>query len=1009
MRQLIHDDCRTCPFGGLRMLEDKILNFMTTRERLLATSVLTGLVVFATVPNIAFAAEKGAAEVEEVIVTGSRIARKDYESNTPIVTVGSEALKNTGTVTVETLLNELPQFVPSMTSTSNNPGGSGQAQVELRGLGTYRTLVLMDGRRIPPSNSDGTVDLNTIPPGLIESVEVITGGASATYGSDAVAGVVNFRLKKHFNGVEVDTQYGITGKHDGENENVTLLMGGDFDGGAGNAVMSLGFSNRGAILNGARPFSSVSGASSTIPMGSYDTIATNAPTQAAMDAVFAKYGKAAGSVSRTVTRLGFNNDGSLFQNGINYKGPTGIDFNTIPVTGNYNTGALNDLVVPLERYNAFARVEHDLIDNVKGYAQFNFVSYQSGALLAPSPAASNPATGNTGFLVPYNNPFTPTDLQTLLASRPNPTAPYLIRKRFSEVGGRRSSSDYTVTQMLAGITGKIAGDWTFDAYIADGREKRLETQYGNISHAAVRTLLEAADGGKSICTGGYNPFGINPISAACSAYISRITKNSTTFDQRLAEVSATGTAFELPAGPLKAAVGADYIRNTYNFIPDSVLSTRDTSTSPIVQDAPGVVGFNAQNPLHGSTDVYEIFGEALVPVLKDLPFIKEFSLDLGYRYSDYNTVGGVSTFRADGKWQVVDALTLRGGFSKAIRAPSVGELYAPQNQNFPTIGIAGGVGTGDPCDTKGAYRKGANAAAVRALCLAQGLPSVIIDTFTYANQQVQATTGGNPNLKQETANSYTAGLVFQPHFDAPILERVSASVDYYHMKIQDAVGTINAATALSYCFNNPQGSPSNPTFSSSNFFCSLIRRDPATGEIIDVKSTNANLASYVTDGIDFQVDWGFGLGAIGLSDDYGRISTNVQGTYLLNFDVQSIPNGNIDHKAGTIGNVLGSNYSRWKTMTNIRWAVKDFDVGLRWRFISRVTDFFANGQAAPNYSYYDVDGSWKINDMFEVRAGVNNVGDKQPPIYTSQIEANTDPSTYDVLGRRYFIGLKARF
>lgn len=981
----------------------------STRDRLLASSILGGMAVLAVASTPAFAAETSTTEVQEIIVTGSRIARQDYESNTPIVTVGAEALKNTGTVTVDTLLNTMPQFVPSVTATSNNPGGTGQANVELRGLGTQRTLVLMDGRRIPPSNSDGTVDLNTVPPGLVESVEVITGGASATYGSDAIAGVVNFRLKKHFNGIEIDTQYGSTTRRDGETENVTLLMGGDFDGGAGNAVMALGFSNRGSIKNGARDISSLSGPSSTTPMGAYDTIATNAPTQAAMDAVFAKYGFAAGSVSRTTTRLGFNNDGSLFQNGKNYKGPTTLDYSTIPTTGNYNTGPLNYLVVPLERYNAFARVEHDLLDNMKGYAQFNYVSYQSGALLAPSPAASNPATGNTGFLVPYNNPFVPTDLQTLLASRPNPTAPFLIRKRFSELGGRRSVSDYTVTQMLVGVNGKLWGDWTFDAYMADGREKRLETQYGNVAHAAVRTLLEAADGGKSICAGGYNPFGVNPISAACAAYISRTTKNATTYDQRLAEASAQGSLFDLPAGALKVAIGTDYIRNAYNFVPDSVLSTRDTSSSPIAQDAPGVVGFNAQNPLQGSTDVYEIYGEARVPVLKDLPFVKSLELDLGYRYSDYNTIGGVSTYRADGNWKVFDSLTVRGGYSKAIRAPSVGELYAATGQSFPTIGPAGGVGSGDPCDVKGAYRKSASAAQIRALCLAQGVPNVVIDSFTYGNSQVQATTGGNPNLQAETADSYTYGVVFTPHFEAPILERLSASVDYYHMKILDAVGTINAATAISYCFNNPQGSASNPTFAASNLFCSLIRRDPATGEIVNVTSTNANLASYETDGIDFQADWGFGLGAIGLSDDWGRLSANLQGTYLLNFDKQSIPGGNIDHKAGTVGNELGSNYSRWKGALGVRWAWQDIEVGTRVRFISKVDDFFAGGQAAPNYTYYDLDGSWKINDMFDLRAGVTNVGDKAAPAYVSFIEANTDPSSYDVLGRRYFVGLRARF
>ncbi len=983
----------------------------TMRERLLASSILGGaLLLGLATSTAAYAADLAAAnEVEAITVTGSRIVRQDYSSDTPIVTVSAAALQQSGTVTVESLLNTMPQFVPSVTATSNNPGGNGQANVELRGLGTQRTLVLMDGRRIPPSNSDGTVDLNTIPPGLVESVEVITGGASATYGSDAIAGVVNFKLKKHFSGVEADVQYGITGRHDGETENVSLLMGGDFDDHAGNAVLSFGFSNRGEVRNGARAFSSVSGASSSTPYGAYNATGTNLPTQAAVDAIFAKYGVAAGTVKSNTTPIGFNNDGTLFFRGNGYKGLQTIDYGTIGVTGNYNTGALNNLVVPLERYNAFARVEHDIVFGLKAYGQFNYVSYTSGALLAPSPASSSPAAGGTGFLVPVTNPFLSADMKTLLASRANPTAPFILQKRFSELGGRQSNSDYVVSQMLAGVSGDLGKGWSLDAYIADGREKRIETQYGNVSHAAVRTLLEAADGGASICAGGYNPFGAQPISAACAAYIGRTTKNYTTYDQRLAEATVTGPVFDLPAGPLKVAVGADYIRNAYKLIPDSVLSSRDTSTAPIPQDTTGVIGFSAQNPLQGSTDVYEGYGELLIPILKDLPLIKELNLDVGGRYSSYNTIGGATTWKIDGNWKVVDMLTFRGGYSKAIRAPAVGELYAPQNQNFPTIGPAGGVGSGDPCDVTGAYRKGANAAQVRALCLAQGVPSQIIDTYTYANSQVQSQTGGNPNLKQETADTYSGGLVFSPKFDAPILDKVSASVDYYHIKIQDAVGTIGAATSLAYCYNNPKGSPSNPTFAASNLFCQLIVRDPASGNVVKAVETNANLGSYETDGIDFQVDWAFGLGAVGLKDEYGRLSFNYVGTYLLNYDVQSIPGGNIDHRAGSVGNTIGSNYSHWKTLGSARWDTDAYSLGFRWRYISKVDDFFAGGTAAKGYSYFDVDASWKATDNYELRLGVTNLGDKQPPIYTSQIEANTDPSTYDVLGRRFFVGIKARF
>jgi outer membrane receptor protein involved in Fe transport len=956
------------------------------------------------------------------VVTGSRIARQDYSSDTPIVTVGAAALENTGTVTVDTLLAQMPQFVPSLSQTSNNPGGNGQAQVELRGLSPQRTLVLMDGRRITPSNSDGSVDLNTIPPGLIENIEVITGGASATYGSDAIAGVVNIKLRHHVNGIEADVQYGITDKRDGETENFSLLMGGDFDGGKGNAVLSFGYSNRGAILNGARSFSAFSGGSSTVPQGGYVAQGTNLPTQAAIDAVFAKYGVAAGSVKNSTSQLRFNNDGTLFatQGGVtfDYKSATGIDFSTLTAgtplvgTGLYNTGALNDLVVPLERYNAFARVEHELIENVTAYGQFNYTSYSSGALLAPSPAANSPAAGGTGFLVPVTNPFIPADLKTILAARPNPNAPFVLNKRFTELGGRKSVSDYTVTQMIVGAKGDLPMGWSWDAYMADGRERRLETQFGNVSHAAARTLLEAADGGASQCSGGYNPFGLQPISAACASFISRITKNSTRFTQKLAEADATGPIFDLPAGQLKVAVGVDYIRNSFSFIPDSVLSTRDTSSAPIPQDTAGVIGFNAQNPLSGALDVYEIYGEALVPILKDMPFIKELNVDLGYRYSSYNTIGSVATYKADGNWKITDMFTVRGGYSRAIRAPSVGELFAPQNQNFPTIGpAAAGKFTGDPCDVSSGFRgAGApNAAQVRALCLAQGVPTAVIDVYHYGNSQVQATTGGNPNLKEEQADTYTVGLVFNPKFDMPLFERVSASVDYYHIKIINAVGTIGAATSLQSCFNNPAGTPTNPSFSLNNSFCSLIKRDPSTGDVVNVIDTNANLGLYQTEGVDFQVDWNFGLGAVGLSDDLGRFDLNVVGTNTRKFDVTPIPGGNIEHHAGTVSNLIGSNYAKWKVLTSARWSWNALELGVRWRYISAVQDFFAQNQAAPAYSYFDADARFKINDNWEVRAGVNNIADKQPPTYTSSIEANTDPSTYDVLGRRYFVGLKARF
>ncbi|HEV2531118.1 TonB-dependent receptor domain-containing protein [Phenylobacterium sp.] len=1015
-----------------------------TRERLLASSILGGAALLAAIATPAAAQTKAATtEVEGIVVTGSRIVRQDYTADSPIVTVGAEALQKTGAVSVEKLLNQLPQFMPSVTDTSNNPSNNGQANIQLRGLGTARTLVLMDGHRITPSNPSGVIDVNTIPIALIENIETITGGASATYGSDALAGVVNFKLKHHFQGIQIDGQYGVTDRRDGQTETVNVTLGGDFDESRGNAVMAFSYGNRAKIFNSARAFSAVSGASGTLPQGVWPV---NGATQAAIDSVFAKYGIAPGTV-KSPDKLGFNNDGTLFFNGVNYKGPLTPDFATIPLgvgsvpTGNYNTGVLNELQLPQTRYNVFSRVEYDVTPEIKAYGQAYFTNYTADTELAPSPAASSPTgtatgLGSTGFLVPFHtvvngvtltNPFIPADLATLLNSRATPTAPFLLNKRFSEVGPRHENDEYNVYQLQLGASGKVGfKDWTWDTMLAYGKMDLLVTQTGNVSHAAVRSLLEAPDGGASQCTGGYNPFGLNPVSASCIAFISRTTKNSETYVQRQAEINFQGGAFDLPAGEVRVAAGADYRRDNFSLTPDSVLSTNDISNlGTVLQNkAPGVVGFNAQNPLNAGTDVYELYGEVLIPILKDLPFVHSLNVNIGGRFSDYSTVGGINTYKADVEWKPIEQFLIRGGYQRAIRAPNINELFAPQGQNFPSIGPAitstgapAGLNSGDPCDTRNVYRTGPNGAQVRALCLAQGIPTSLIDTYVYNNTQIQGTTGGNPNLIQETADSYSVGAVWQPHFDMELFRRFSASVDYYNIDIKNAVGTVTASNAVAKCFN--ADGTSNPTYSNSNFFCSLAVRDPLTGQYGNSQQTNANLAEFKTAGVDFQVDWSFGLGAAGLDDSYGTVGLNVIANMLTEMQVQLLPNGPFRDLKGSIGDQsitnVGNAFAKWKTFTTLNYGIGPFSASFRWRHVDKMIDQSCIGKSTctaanpPAVDYFDVSGAWKINDNYEISGGVNNIGDKQPPFFTSFIQANTDPSTYDVLGRRYYVGVKARF
>lgn len=998
------------------------------RSLLLRTSLL------ATIGGLSFAGAASAQQAppadtpaggEVVVVTGSRIARQDYVANSPIVTVGQEELAQIGSASVDTLINQMPQFTAAVTSTSNNPGGSGQANISLRGLGTNRTLILLDGQRLVPSNRDGTVDVNNVPAALVENVEVVTGGQSAVYGSDALAGVVNFKLKKHFEGIEVNGLYGINDAGDGAEKSTSITLGGNFAENKGNAVVAFTYANRESIFNKSRDFSSISGPSGTTPYGQVDG---SGFTLAATNTLLAKYGAAANAAAQQ--NWGFNADGTLFTGGVanakNYRGDTtSIDFKTIPTLGTYNTGPLNELQVPLDRYTMFGKLSYDFNQYFHAAIDANFVNYTSQAILAPSPGSGNPGTGTfpgtggTGFLVAADNPFISADLRTLLNSRTDPAAPFLIRARTSNVGPRLSRSEYTVYQIGLDLGGDLGiGDLTWNLYSSYGRQQRIETQTGNVSHAALRQLLEAVDGGASLCTGGYNFQNPAAVSASCINYISRTTKNQSEYEQRNIVADIQGSLFQLPAGPVQFDIGADYRADEAFFVPDSVLSVPDVSRTvdrtghTLVNNAPGVVGFNGQGAVNGFIDVKEAFGEILVPILKDVFLVKSLNLDASYRYSDYNTIGGVDTYKVGGDWSPIDMLKVRGGYSRAVRAPSISELFAPAANNFPAIGSPSATSTaGDPCDTRSSYRLGSSAAAVRTLCIAQGVPAGVVDTFTYGNTQGQAIIGGNTNLAEETADTYTIGFVLEPKFDVPFLRDISLSVDHYDIKIANFISAPDEPTFLKRCFN-AQGD--NPSFANSSLFCAPINRDPTSGQLTGFNAQNANLSKVQTTGTDFQFDWRVGLDEFGLSSALGSLTLNVQGTHLESFEVAALPGDAAIDFAGTIGNTFVSSvevsHPDWKFTSNLLYSVGPFQVGFRWRDIAKMdgTGGLA-GLTAKKKDYYDLTARYDLTDNLQLRASVLNLTNVAPAYLPPGIQANTDPGTYDVAGRRYTISLSAKY
>jgi outer membrane receptor protein involved in Fe transport len=938
------------------------------------------------------------AELEQIVVTGSRIARPDYESASPVVSVSQQLFQQSGSASVDTVINALPQFVPSITSTSNNPSNAGQSNIDLRGLGSNRVLVLMDGRRVVPANGTGTVDLNLLPSSLIQNVEIISGGASAVYGSDAISGVVNFKLNTDFEGLEFDGTYGITEQGDGQEYQGTISAGTKFADGRGHIMGAVSYTERDEVLNGDRKFSEVALGYDTdtrtfVPSGSGTIEEGRVTVTAPAAAITQLFQQQYGIPGVTQTTYGFNADGTLFTLGtgapgsvLNYKGPITSSFNDASYS--YNYAPPNYLQLPLERTSVFAAGSFDVTDNHQVYAQGIYADYTVDTALAPTPLSA--------VYTPPTNPFIPNDLQTLLDARATPTDTFPLIRRMTEIGPRTESNEYEVYQFILGMQGDIAGDWTYDVYGSLGKVELNTDQGGNVSREAWEQLTFAPDGGVALC-GGFNPFGAGAISPECAAYISRVTTYSETTEQNIFEATATGGLFELPAGKVMAVVGYMYKEDSYEFSPDETLARQlpATSYAGVRFD---IAGFNAALPIEGDTDSNELFTEILVPILADMPGADRLEATLGYRYADYSSVGGVDSYKAELMWRPVAPVSLRGSYQRAVRAPSVFELFSPQVPNFPAYSPP------DPCSVTSAERTGANAAAVRALCLAQGIPASLIDTYSYTNSQVEGLAGGNPDLTEETADTFTAGITFQSPSSNPWLSAFQLSVDYYSIEIEDYVTAVPARTFVARCYDPAY----NPTFDVNNTFCNFFGRRSSDGNIVDALEANANVGSVETSGIDVQVDWAADMGP-------GRFSVNWIMTFLNDWGISEIPGDPLNPLEGTVGYFgAGDNFPEEKSTMNLAYKWGGWGMSAQWRYISEVDDIDTDTDfTLDSRNYFDLTASYAFDegllDGATVRVGVINVGDEDPVIYPSAQQANTDPTTYDVLGRRYFLNLNYKF
>jgi outer membrane receptor protein involved in Fe transport len=945
-------------------------------------------------------------QTETVVVTGSLIARPDYNTATPTVTATTQSLQDSGQIALEQGLIQLPQFSPVTAGAGPFIGGSEEVNIDLRGLGANRNLILLDGRRLLPSAGDGTVDLNQLPAGIIGNVEIITGGASAVYGSDAMSGVVNFKTRKAPDGLDISAAYGTTQTYGGNQFDVNAVGGLSTDDGKGSMMFAVEYTRRAKVNYASIPWLSQFQDYPTPVVAGEFVPGSNQINQTALNNYFAQFGAPAGNVKNTEA-LGFNNNGSLFNMGPNPTGPVGV-YNLIPAL-NAKGQPLEDVYQgsvhhtsyaqweqnPLERWSTFAKGDWALTPDIHAYGQLLFTNYTSLGNVEPTVTSATQVP-----TIPVTNPFIPAALASLLATRPNPTAPFNLNDRFYSFGYRTLTNTNNIYQFVGGVDGTLRDTMTWDIYGSHGQTLTNYSSTGAVRFSVIQQMLNDPTGGTDLCAGGYNPFGFNPVSAACEQLASPNITQRTTVTQDVINADVQGTIFKLPAGDMKFALGADYRNNAYNYAPDAEIQSGDPFT------------YNPQTPTKGSSPVREVFGESLIPIVRDLPFMKAIDVDVAARYSDYTLSGESGTWKGDMNWSVTDAWRLRGGFERALRAPSVSELFSGNSTYYANLTVLNKTGASDPCDVTLPYVGGANGAQVRALCAAQGLPPAIAPNYENSDAQVPAIALGNTALKPEVASTYTGGAVYQPTFDTPWFQNGSISLDYYNIKLSNAIEELTMNTIVDNCFNLNGG---NPTYSSANYFCSLISRSPTNGTLANTLTPFQNLGAVKTSGIDLEANWLTDIAGVTGWAGMGTLSVDDVGSYLNDFKLQVLPGtpyqeqGGTDLSTGTGG--TGGPYPTWRNNATFTYHNWDMDLGLRWRLIGGMKDSSiitnpastVGGQGV--FNYFDLVWSYTVpgNDT-RFSLVVTNLMDAQP-IQVGAIPFSTNVGLYTPLGRTYLLTL----
>ncbi|MCH8863099.1 MAG: TonB-dependent receptor [Proteobacteria bacterium] len=1030
------------------------------RRALLASTVIAGFGSVAAFNTAAIAQDQDADDaIEEIIVTGTRLKNTAVSSPVPILQVTALDISGRGVVRIEEMLNILPQVLAAQTAIVVN-GASGTSSLNLRGLGANRTLVLINGKRLPfggPRTSAPNIDI--IPAGLIERVDIVTGGGSAVYGSDAVGGIANFILKQDFEGVSIDAQVGVHhapnqsalmadiltasgipvpgAAFDGREVSVNATFGGNFDGGRGNVTLYFGYQNANAISQANRDFSACA-------LSSRGGINRNHVCAGSSN--FRKFTPGTGHGLRhdgtgNILRVGDPGYDTAIPFGEVFQEADGtlVVRTTSAEEETFNFGPFNFFRRPNERYNINALAHYEITDTVEAYADVAFMNNFTDAQIAPS------ASFNRPFKTNCDNPLLQNGGGTLAAGDPNiltlfelfgcqqvlddsnlPVGDPNFRDnvdifftnshRNVEGGNRNLAFNNTQWRIVTGFRGTFADrfDWDLFGQISRVNETRQSSNDLNFNDVQQALFVVTDAGGNIVCrdqTNGCVPWNITDRTSSGDSLVTDaaadfIAGNGIVIgrtEQRVIggtiQSDLTDYGIKSPMADAGASIlaGFEYRRDHLKSIPD------DISQACCGQGLTGTGG--ATLPVEGQVVVWELFGELQIPLVQNQTGMEELSLSGAFRHSEYSTDGngvqntfGTNTFFGGVSWSPVSQIRVRAQFQRAIRAPNVIDLFTGQNTGLVRANQLSN-GAFDPCAGDGVSTV---PAATLAQCQNTGLPAALYLTVPLQPAgQLNIVTGGNPNLFAETSDTLTIGVVITPE----AVPGLTIAIDYFDISIDDAIGTVPPQTTLDNCI-----ATGNPVF------CDLIVRDRFGSLWLDnsnfegIRATNVNIATLTTKGVDVQVDYDMDMETIGL-EGMGSVRFNFVGTYVDEASFVPLPGEDLIECAGLFAGACGQPTPSWRHVVRATWNTPwDVSTTLTWRYtgsatnegvIADPTDLNLKVTAT---NYIDLVVRYQVKDAIELRFGVNNLLAQEPPWMSLGTNGNVWQGQFDI-DRFMFFGM----